>query len=35
MKKHSIVAMNMMEMRMCSMCMLCYADFPMRFLSLP
>lgn len=35
MKKINAAAMNMMEMRMCSMCMLCRADFPMCFLSNP
>lgn len=35
MKKYGIVTMDMMEMRMCSMRMLCHADFPMRFLSQP
>ncbi len=33
MKKLHTVVMNMMEMCMCSMCMLCCALFPMRFLS--
>ena len=35
MKKFNAAAMNMMEMCMCSMCMLCCADFPMCFLSNP
>jgi len=32
-KKRNAAVMNQMEMRMCSMCMLCCANFPMCFLS--
>lgn len=33
MKKQNAPMNRMMEMCMCPMCMGCYADFPMRFLS--